>query len=86
MLVGIHDIYLPDDYRTENALRWWSEQYLLAALLLGEPDWLETVLPCWYVSTHPHLGELTRSICPPAHYSKIDPNGLIFWLRTLPRT
>ena len=79
VLVGIHDIYLPDDYRSEHYRRWWSEQYILAALLLGEPSWLRPVLPCWYVSEHPQLGDRARALAPAATYSTVNPHGLIFW-------
>jgi hypothetical protein len=86
ILVGLHDIYLPDDYQSEHYRRWWSEQYMLAALLLGEPDWLRPMLPCWYVSTHEELGDRARALLPAAHYSRENPNGLIFWTQTQPRT
>jgi hypothetical protein len=82
VLVGIHDVHLPDDYRPEHTRRYYSEQYLLAAYLLGEPDWINAVLPCWYVSDHPQLGDLARALVPPAVRSR----GVIFWLRTGPRT
>src|SRR5439155_19687885 len=49
VLVGIHDIHLPDDYRPEHADRHYSEQYLLAAVVLGEPTSIRPVLPRWYV-------------------------------------
>jgi hypothetical protein len=78
VLVGIHDIHLPDDYRPEHTNRYYSEQYLLAAYLLGEPDWIRAVLPCWYVSDHPELGDLARALVPPALRSR----GVIFWLET----
>ncbi len=32
---AVHDIFLPDDYPPEWADRYYSEQYLLAAWLLG---------------------------------------------------
>jgi hypothetical protein len=35
VLVGIHDVYLPDDYPPEWSSRHYGEQYLLAAYLLG---------------------------------------------------
>jgi Methyltransferase domain len=78
VLVGIHDVHLPDDYRPEHTNRHYSEQYLLAAYLLGEPDWIRVALPCWYVSDHPQLGVLARALVPPALRSR----GVIFWLRT----
>jgi predicted O-methyltransferase YrrM len=86
VLVGVHDIHLPDDYRPEEAQRYYSEQYLLAAYLLGEPRWMRTVLPCWYVSHHRELGSLARSLIPqPVLQARPDSHGLIFWLQTQPR-
>ena len=35
VLVGVHDVFLPYDYPAELADRYYSEQYLLAAHLLG---------------------------------------------------
>ena len=84
VLVGIHDVHLPDDYRPEHADRYYSEQYVLAALLLGEPDWIRPILPCWYVSHHSELGALARSLPPKAGSDKKS-SGVIFWLLTEPR-
>jgi len=95
VLVGIHDIHLPDDYRPEHAERYYSEQYLLASYLLAEARWLRPVLPCWYVSRHEQLAERARSLLPqpfveaptrppyppPRHGS----HGLICWLSIEPR-
>jgi hypothetical protein len=84
VLVGIHDIHLPDDYRPEHNDRYFTEQYLLAAYLLGEPSWIRPVLPCWYVSHHPELGDLAHSLIPQA-FAQEEPHGVIFWLLTKPR-
>jgi hypothetical protein len=81
ILVGIHDIHLPDDYRPEHAHRYYSEQYMLAALLLGEPNWMRTVLPCWYASHHPELGSVARALPPEVKFHEGSP-GVIFWLLT----
>lgn len=35
VLVGIHDVFLPWDYPPDWSLRWYGEQYLVAAFLLG---------------------------------------------------
>lgn len=87
VLVGIHDIHLPDDYRPEHVGRHYSEQYLLAAYLLGETSWLRTVLPNWYVTTHPQLGGVARSLIPqPYLTARPRVAGVIFWLMTQPRT
>ena len=92
ILVGIHDIHLPDDYRPEHADRYYSEQYLLASYLLGESPWVQPVLPCWYVSHHATLGQDARATIPQAvnHTAPVqprapaqrDPHGTIFWLQT----
>jgi len=82
VLVGIHDIHLPDDYRPEHTDRLYSEQYLLGCLLLGEPAWLDVVLPCWYVSGRPGTAERAAALTPPEHRGR----GVIFWLQTQPRS
>ena len=81
VLVGIHDIHLPDDYRPEHTKRYYSEQYLLATYLLAEPDWMKAVLPCWYVSDRSELGDLARALLPAA----VKARGVIFWLQTQQR-
>jgi hypothetical protein len=78
VLVGIHDVHLPEDYRAEHISRYYSEQYLLASYILGEPDWMRPVLPCWYVSGHAQLGALARALVP----GEIRTRGVIFWLQT----
>ena len=61
MLVGIHDIFLPDDYPPQWADRFYSEQYLLAAWLLGGGGGCEIVLPAHFIRSVPELD----SICDP---------------------
>lgn len=42
VIVHIHDIFTPRDYPHEwvvNKVRFWNEQYLLEALLSGNPHW-----------------------------------------------
>jgi methyltransferase family protein len=39
VIVHIHDIFLPDDYPANFQDRWYNEQYLLAAMLLGNSGW-----------------------------------------------
>jgi hypothetical protein len=50
-LVGIHDIYLPDDYPAELVDRMYSEQYVLAAYLLGAAARRPVHLPLHFIST-----------------------------------
>ncbi len=49
-LVGFHDIFLPRDYPPEWRDRLYSEEYMLAAYLLGAGDRADIVFPCAFVS------------------------------------
>jgi hypothetical protein len=53
VLVGIHDIFLPYDYPPEIAHRYYSEQYMLAAWLLGGAE-ASIVFPAYYVFVQMH--------------------------------
>jgi hypothetical protein len=81
VLVGVHDIHLPDDYRPEHTDRLYSEQYLLGCMLLGEPAWLDVVLPCWYVSTRPGAAERAAALTLSEHLGR----GVSFWMQTQQR-
>lgn len=47
VMVAVDDIFLPDDYHPTWADRWYGEQYLLAAWLLGGHAGWDIVLPTW---------------------------------------
>jgi hypothetical protein len=55
VIVHVHDVYLPYDYPAQAEGLMYNEQYLLAALLLGEASWLEPVLPCFFAAQDPRL-------------------------------
>lgn len=50
VLVGIDDVYLPWDYHGSWAGRFYGEQYLVAAWLLGGARGWEIRLPSWHVT------------------------------------
>ena len=79
VLVHVHDIYLPRDYPDELVGRWYSEQYLLAAWLLGARD-VEIVLPVNFVCADK---ELRRELQPLWLELDLDPSipkhGASFW-------
>ena len=58
VLVHVHDIFLPFDYPAIWKGRYYSEQYLLAAYLLGGSRNIELVLPVPYVEKHAVLGPM----------------------------
>jgi hypothetical protein len=56
VLVHIHDIFLPDDYPEAWNSRLYSEQYLLAAMLLSINPPFKVVLPCYFASLDSEFG------------------------------
>ncbi|WP_218009262.1 class I SAM-dependent methyltransferase [Herbidospora cretacea] len=62
VLVHLHDIMLPFDYPPEWRWRHYSEQYLLAAFLLGDPGRYDVELPSAFVQHDPELRGLLRPL------------------------
>jgi hypothetical protein len=79
VLVGIHDIYLPYDYPPEIATRYYSEQYLLAAHLLGGGAHLAPVLANAHVSRTPGLNEVLASLWARPQLAGVTATGEAFW-------
>lgn len=80
VLVGIHDIYLPYDYPQEIAERYYSEQYVLAAWLLGGAR-AEIVLPAhWVTVVMSEAVERLWAYHP--HRADIEHHGAAFWIQT----
>jgi predicted O-methyltransferase YrrM len=80
VLVGIHDILWPDDYLPEWSQYWWSEQYLVGALLLGEPAWLTPVLACHYASGRPDLMRALDPLWTAPRLQGVERWGCALWL------
>jgi hypothetical protein len=79
VVVGIDDILLPIDYFPHWSVRYYSEQYLLAAYLLAGASWLRPLLPCNYVREKPSLlSHLDRLWTRPAMRT-VDPRGTSSW-------
>lgn len=81
VLVGIHDIYLPDDYPVDIAERYYSEQYMLAAYLLGGAE-VELVLPAWWASNDAALGGMLDGLWSRPGLDEVDRHGVSFWFTT----
>jgi methyltransferase family protein len=57
VLLAIHDVFLPWDYPPTWERRLYSEQYLVAALLLGGAVGWAVRFPAWHVTRVSPLGE-----------------------------
>lgn len=75
-VIHIHDIFLPADYPAGQLRRFWSEQYILAAFLLGGGTGLDVMLPCAHLATD---SEIRLLIAATLGTASVD--GSSFWLR-----
>jgi predicted O-methyltransferase YrrM len=84
VLVGIHDIRLPDDYAIDFAERWYSEQYLLACWLLGGGAGMQVRLPAAYVTRHTRLAAPLDALWERPGLEAVERHGDAFWFETGP--
>ena len=87
VLVHIHDIFLPVDYKPWwlqqfYPHRYWSEQYLLAASLLAGHSNYEVILPAHYVSMSPHLARVLDVFWKEPQVEGVPRGGSSFWIET----
>jgi hypothetical protein len=83
VLVGIHDVYLPFDYPVDIADRYYSEQYVLAAWLLGRRHADDVLLPAQYAyhgELRPEIDALWRD----PHFAGVEGHGVALWMTTAP--
>ncbi|HEX6376008.1 MAG TPA: class I SAM-dependent methyltransferase [Allosphingosinicella sp.] len=80
VLVHIHDIFWPQDYPPEWGERYYSEQYMLAMLLLYAPAKIDTVLANAFISLDPDLGRRAAELTDgePLHERFY---GMSYWFR-----
>jgi hypothetical protein len=77
---GIHDIFLPDDYPADWSSRFYNEQYLLVAYLLGGAGGDAVVFPGMFVSGDAESRELLRPILGDAYFAGVEAHAGGFWL------
>lgn len=80
VIVHVHDVYLPADYPPAAEGLMYNEQYLLAALMLGEGRWLEPVMPNQFVLNDPRLSLLTLPLWAAIGVSTFPAPANSFWL------
>jgi len=81
VLVAIHDVTLPRDYAADIADRYYSEQYLLAAYLLGGAD-VSIVLPAAHLSSSGAASRALDRLWSEPGLSDVERHGAFFWLET----
>ncbi len=78
---GLHDIELPNDYSPEIADRYYNEQYLLLAYLLGGGGDDTILLPNAFISNHPRLSSIVDTFFAGSYFSKVEKHGCCFWMQ-----
>lgn len=79
---GLHDICLPWDYPEEWRGRFYSEQYLLLAYLLGGAAGDDIVLPVTWASWRPALHDILAPLWAREDlFHDIGTRGSSFWMR-----
>lgn len=82
VVVGIHDILLPDDYYPHWGEHYFSEQYVLGGMLLAGTAWLEPVLASWWASGRPELQQIMEPVWRRQELRGVAVRGTSFWFRT----
>jgi hypothetical protein len=82
VLVHVHDIFLPHDYPPAWAKRYYSEQYLLAAWLLGGGSGFRIEFPVHFVLHDTPLMNLAEPIFRTLP-AQVRRHGGSFWMRRI---
>ncbi len=81
VLVQIHDICLPYDYPEDWSNRYYSEQYLLAAYILGQGQLFDIILPNMFISHDPELIDILDPLRKKAQIEHLPKHGCSFWVK-----
>ena len=84
VVVGVHDVFLPEDYLPEWSDWHFSEQYLLAAYLLAGGPRIVPLLPCFYAGSLPELSGMLDGLWTDPRLADVDRRGFVFWFEVGP--
>lgn len=81
MIFGLHDIFLPDDYFPVWAERWYNEQYLLAAYLLGANKMVNILAANHFILKSAQFQPFLENIWEQIGLVGMKRDGGAFWLQ-----
>ena len=81
VIVHIHDIYIPYDYPQFMCDRFYSEQYMLAAFIIANPQKYKPIFPCIFVSEDKELAQKLNPIWDSENTKTVEKHGGSFWLQ-----
>lgn len=81
VIVQIHDVYLPYDYPQFMCDRFYSEQYMLAMLLIANPEKYKTILPNYFISEDKDLAAIVEPIWNSTNTKSVEKHGGSYWFK-----
>ncbi|GAA4342372.1 class I SAM-dependent methyltransferase [Flaviaesturariibacter amylovorans] len=81
VIVQVHDIYLPYDYPQFMLDRYYSENYILGALLLNNPEKYTVIAPNYYISEQAQLAKILDPLWAAPNLRNVERHGGSFWFR-----
>ena len=83
VIVQVHDIYIPYDYPQFMCDRAYSEQYVLAALLLANPTKYQPILPNFFISEDRELSQVLQPVWEHPNLANVERHGGSFWFEIM---
>ena len=83
VIVHVHDIYIPYDYPQFMCDRAYSEQYVLAAFMLANPDRYKPIMPNFFISEDKELASILAPIWEADNLKGVERHGGSFWFEVM---
>ena len=84
VIVQVHDVYLPWDYPQEMCDRGYSEQYLLAAMVMSNPERYRPIFPAFWISQQPDMQTILTPLWQHKNLQGVERHGGSFWFEIGP--
>lgn len=84
VIVQVHDIYLPWDYPQDMCERGYSEQYVLAAMVMSNPERYRPIFPAFWITQQPDLQATLAPLWENKNLHGVERHGGSFWLEIGP--
>ncbi|MAI22424.1 MAG: hypothetical protein CMD33_10560 [Flavobacteriales bacterium] len=82
--VQVHDVYLPWDYPQDMCDRGYSEQYMLAAMVMSNPVRYRPILPAFWVAQQPEMQAILTPLWKNKNLHGVERHGGSFWFEIGP--
>ncbi len=84
VIVQVHDIYLPWDYEQDMCERGYSEQYVLAAMVMSNPQRYRPIFPAFWVAQQPEMQAMLAPLWENKNLQGVERHGGSFWFEIGP--